>query len=173
MSSKKRSKRKREKRFFTTFLVIIAIILILVVLYSYSSMKVQEILQTRGFVRMEVKEVIFGNDSAMVRLINGCRELDFFVSLDQGSAIEAGLKNFKFYRPMTHDILVNVLKGFEIKPLQARIVKLFENTYYGELILQKDTKFLVLDVRPSDAVALALRMNFPIYVNESLVKEVC
>ena len=172
MRSKRRSKRKKDKKFLAIFTIFL-VILLLVVLYSYSSMKVQEILETKGFVKMEVKEVIFGNESAMVRLRNGCKELDFFVSLDQGSAIEAGLKNFKFYRPMTHDILVNILKGFEIKPLQARIVKLVENTYYGELILQKGTKFLVLDVRPSDAVALALRMNFPIYVNESLVKEVC
>ena len=169
MPLKKRRKRRDKRLFFVS----LAIIATLTMLYFYSSMKVREILQTKGFVEMEVKEVIFGNESAMVRLRNGCKELDFFVSLDQGSAIEAGLKNFKFYRPMTHDMLVNILKGFEIKPLQARIVKLIENTYYGELILQKGTKFLILDVRPSDAVALALRMNFPIYVNESLVREVC
>jgi len=120
---------------------------------------------------MEVEKVISGLTPA-VQLKGECSELSIFISPEQAMAIEQGLQGFN-YRPGTHDILVDILEGFDIDPLLVKITKLEDSTYFAELALQRWNYFLILDIRPSDAIATAVRTNIPIYVNENLVIKIC
>ena len=166
-----RSKRKRRLMYSLTVIILILIAISIFSLYGYTQTK--KILVTEGFIEMNVEKVISVDTLAAVQLKSGCSELSFYISPEQASTISEGTSNVTKFRPMTHDIFVNTLEGFDIKPIMMKITKLSENTYYAELTLQRGNNFLILDTRPSDAIAIAVRTDTPIYVNESLTTKVC
>ena len=160
-----------RKKKLTTFLLIV-IIIVLTTVYLIFYFETQMFLSKEGFVEMEVDQVV--NDLVpAVKLKGKCSELDILISEEQAFAIEQGLKQVSIYRPGTHDILVDILKNFDIKPLLVKITKLQDNTYFAELALQRWNNFLIIDTRPSDAISIAVRTNTPIYVNENLVTKTC
>jgi len=122
---------------------------------------------------MKVDRLIAVGENAVVQLKGECSEMSFYISPWQASAISEGTSNKTPFRPSTHDIIVDVLEGFGITPIMVKITKLEDNTYFGELVLQRWNYLLILDIRPSDAVATAVRTNTPIYVNESLAIKTC
>lgn len=134
-------------------------------------LETQEFLSKEGYVEMEVEKVIIDLNPA-VQLKGDCSELSMFISPERAFAIEQGLQGIG-YRPGTHDILVDIIEGFSIKPVLVKINKIQDNTYFAELALQRWNHFLFLDIRPSDAIAIAVRTNTPIYANESLVVKTC
>lgn len=73
-------------------------------------------------------------------------------------------------RPYTHDLILNVLRGFDATVIRAVITELKENTYYADLVLVIDGREMVFDSRPSDAVALALRAGVPILATEEVLE---
>lgn len=73
-------------------------------------------------------------------------------------------------RPYTHDLILNVLRGFNVTVARAVITELKENTYYADLVLIVDGREMVFDSRPSDAVALALRAGVPILATEEVLE---
>jgi len=133
----------------------------------------ETVLTTEGYVYMELDRIVSAVDRNIIILKGECTELNFFVSPEQAWAINEGLSNETKFRPMTHDILVDILEGFEIKPVMVKITTLSDNTYFAELTLQEWNRFLIVDTRPSDALAIAVRTNAPIYVNEELVMKTC
>jgi hypothetical protein len=158
----------------TYFFTIIIIVLILIVFYSfYAYTQTQNILITEGFIQMSIEKIITVGQLTAIQLKAGCSELSFYISPDQASAISEGISNVTKSRPMTHDVFVDSLEGFDIKPMMVKITKLSDNTYFAELILQRWNRFLIADIRPSDALAIAVRTNTPIYVNENLTTKVC
>jgi len=166
--------RSRRKRRMTYFFTIIIIVLILIVFYSfYAYTQTQNILITEGFIQMSIEKIITVGQLTAIQLKAGCSELSFYISPDQASAISEGISNVTKSRPMTHDVFVDSLEGFDIKPMMVKITKLSDNTYFAELILQRWNRFLIADIRPSDALAIAVRTNTPIYVNENLTTKVC
>ena len=166
-----RSRRKRKSAYFFTF---IAIVIIVILLYSlYVLTRFETILTTEGYVQMKLDKIVSAVDRNVIILKGECTELNFFVSPEQALAIEEGLSNVTKFRPMTHDLIVDILNGFEIKAVMVKITKLSDETYFAELTLKEGTRFLIADIRPSDATAIAVRTNTPIYVNESLVMKTC
>jgi len=166
--------RSRRKRKMTYFFTIIIIVLILIAFYSfYAYTQAKNVLITEGFIQMNIEKIITVGQLTAIQLKAGCSELSFYISPDQASAISEGISNVTKSRPMTHDVFVDSLEGFEIKPMMVKITKLSDNTYFAELILQRWNKFLIADIRPSDALAIAVRTNTPIYVNENLTTKVC
>jgi hypothetical protein len=158
----------------TYFFTIIIIVLILIAFYSfYAYTQTQNILITEGFIQMNIEKIITVGQLTAIQLKAGCSELSFYISPDQASAISEGISNVTKSRPMTHDVFVDSLEGFDIKPMMVKITKLSDNTYFAELILQRWNRFLIADIRPSDALAIAVRTNTPIYVNENLTTKVC
>ena len=166
-----RSKRKR-KLAYLTILSIIVIVVVLFYLYA-SYFQYIKLISTDGFTQVEVEKVFPIADSALIQLKNGCSELSFYISIEQAVAIEQGLLKIPKFRPMTHDLLVDILQGFGIHPLQIKITEGKENVYFAEIVFQKWNEFLIADSRPSDAIAIAARTNTPIYVQNSLLKTVC
>jgi bifunctional DNase/RNase len=153
---------------------IIILVIIAVVSYSfYVYTQTQNVLMTEGFINMNIDKIVTVNQLTAVQLKANCSELSFYVSPDQASAIAEGMTNVTMPRPMTHDVFVNIMEGFDIKPILVKITKLSDNTYFAELTLFRWNKFLILDIRPSDALAIAVRTNTPIYVNENLTTKVC
>ncbi len=73
-------------------------------------------------------------------------------------------------RPYTHDLILHLLRRFEAILTRAVITELKENTYYATLVLEVDGREVLIDSRPSDAVALALRAGAPILATETVLK---
>ena len=96
--------------------------------------------------------------------------LPIWIGLLEASSIATALENINTPRPMTHDLVKNLLDKHAVKILRIEVNDLKDNTYYALLHLDVDNRRLVIDSRPSDAIAIALRTNAPIFVEESVIK---
>jgi len=76
----------------------------------------------------------------------------------------------KFRRPLTHDLIDNIYRGLGVQALKVEISDLKEDTYYAKIYLEKENEFAVIDARPSDSIAIALRAKCPIYVAEEVME---
>jgi bifunctional DNase/RNase len=74
-------------------------------------------------------------------------------------------------RPLTHDLVKNILGGLKIKLTKVIITEILDNTYYALLHLADGKREVPVDSRPSDAVAVALRLNAPIFVEEGILEK--
>jgi bifunctional DNase/RNase len=104
------------------------------------------------------------------------RILPILVGNAEAFAIANGLEKVEMPRPMTHDLLSTVLKGFQTTLQSVQVYKLEGGTFYAYLILSQegdqtaDTNIIKIDCRPSDAIALAVRMASPIYAEEEVLR---
>jgi len=99
----------------------------------------------------------------------GERGLPIWIGLLEATAIASKLENIQFPRPMTHDLMKNILDQLGIKIPRIEICDLRDNTYYALITLDLDGREIQVDARPSDAVALALRTGAEIYVHEEVL----
>ena len=102
---------------------------------------------------------------------NGERTLPIWIGLLEATAIATEMEKIEFARPMTHDLSVNLLKTMEIKIPRIEISDLRDNTYYALITLKQGDREITVDARPSDAVAIALRAEARIFVNESVLRK--
>ena len=101
---------------------------------------------------------------------NGERTLPIWIGLLEATAIASELEKISFARPLTHDLFVNVLKAANCSLLRIEIVEILDNTFYAWLyISNSQSEVLKIDARPSDAIALALRVRVPLFVNPQLL----
>ncbi len=105
-----------------------------------------------------------------IHLTAGCKRLTLAALPAQTQSVASGLAGKVEVRPNAHDLMGEVLRTFNITFLQARVERLSGDTYYGRINLQSGSTFLSLDARPSDAVAMAVRMNGTVYVNRTLLQ---
>ena len=126
-------------------------------------------------ISMYVHAITLDADSNSPILIlkeeDGERTLPIWIGLLEATAIATEMEKIEFARPMTHDLLVNLLKKMEIKIPKIEISDLKDNTYYALITLRQRDCELTVDARPSDAVAIALRAEAQILVNESVLKK--
>ena len=165
--------RSRRKRRMILFGFIILIIIALVLFSAFVYLQFQVPITTEGYIQMHVSRIVTVGENAVVQLKGKCSEISIFISPWQAAAISEGTFNKTPFRPSTHDIIVDILEGYDIIPIMVKITRLEENTYFAELLLQRWNHLLILDIRPSDAIATAVRTNTPIFVNESLVTKTC
>jgi bifunctional DNase/RNase len=127
-------------------------------------------------ISMYVHAITFDADSNSPILIlkeeNGERILPIWIGLLEATAIATEIEKIEFARPMTHDLSVNLLKKMEIKIPMIEISDLKDNTYYALITLKQGDRELTVDARPSDAVAIALRAEAQIFVNESILRKI-
>lgn len=102
---------------------------------------------------------------------NGNRRLPIIIGGAEAQAIALELENIKTNRPMTHDLIYNLARHFEINLLEVVINDLHEGIFYARLILEVDGEIHEIDSRPSDAVAIGVRFKVPIYTYESVLSE--
>jgi bifunctional DNase/RNase len=101
----------------------------------------------------------------------GNRILPIWIGVLEATSIASKLENIQFPRPLTHDLLKNILDLLGIKVPKVEIVDLRDNTYYALITLDIQGQLVEIDARPSDAVALALRTGAEIYVAEEVMKK--
>ena len=101
---------------------------------------------------------------------DGRRVLPIWVGVFEANAIALQIENVATPRPMTHDLLRNVLQELHARVDKSVVTDLRENTFLALLHLTVSGSPLVIDARPSDAIALALRTQAPIYVEDSVLE---
>ena len=93
------------------------------------------------------------------------------IDASQAVAIFVGMENKELPRPLTHDLMADILEKCNLKILQVDIVDLTEGTYFAEIKIKQNDEIKKIDSRPSDAIALALRKDVPIYLAEEIAEE--
>lgn len=101
----------------------------------------------------------------------GNRALPIVIGEYEAQSIAMALENIVPPRPITHDLAINMLKMLHITLESIIITELKDNTYYAILRLVKDSEIIEVDSRPSDAIALAVRLGTSIYVNDQVMNE--
>ncbi|RLE46456.1 MAG: bifunctional nuclease family protein, partial [Candidatus Methanomethylicota archaeon] len=99
------------------------------------------------------------------------RVLPIYIGLAEALAIHSALKGEIPPRPMTHDLLVDILAKLNTRVEKVIIDELIDNTFYARLILRQNDTTLEIDARPSDSIAIAVRLSCPIFVEESVLDE--
>lgn len=99
------------------------------------------------------------------------RLVPIWIGVNEGNAIALEMQGDKFPRPLTHDLMVNLFKEFGAVLEKVVISDLKDNSYYAFLFLRHQGKVLEIDARPSDALALAVRVKCPIFVDEKVLKK--
>ena len=99
------------------------------------------------------------------------RSLPIWVGIFEANAIALELEKIATPRPMTHDLIKSILETVEARVTKVVVTDLKENTFYALLHIQIGEREYTVDSRPSDAIALALRVAAPIYVDDEVVKK--
>jgi uncharacterized protein len=99
------------------------------------------------------------------------RSLPIWVGIFEANAIALELEKVPTARPMTHDLIKNILEAIDARVLKIVVTDLRDNTFFAALHLQVGANEYTVDSRPSDAIALALRVSAPIYVDEEVVQK--
>jgi uncharacterized protein len=107
----------------------------------------------------------------ILKEIDGDQTLPIWIGLLEATAIASELEGVKFSRPMTHDLLKNIMEMIDLEVLKIEVCDLKNNTYYALIHLKLGEKELSIDARPSDALALSLRVNAPIYVSDEVISQ--
>jgi len=102
--------------------------------------------------------------------VNGNTVLPIWVGIFEANAIALEIEKVSTPRPMTHDLLKTVLMGLEAGIRKIVVSDLKDDTFYAVIWLEKNGELISVDSRPSDALALALRLDCPIYVDDSVLK---
>ncbi len=96
--------------------------------------------------------------------------IPIWIGMSEANAIAMELENVCSPRPMTHDLLRNIMRDLEAILAKVIITDIVENTYYAELHIEKNGQERVIDCRPSDAVALALKNHAKIFVSRQVLE---
>ena len=102
--------------------------------------------------------------------LHGQKALPIWIGVFEAEAISRGLQDVVTLRPMTHDLMKQILDTFQVTLTRVLINELRGNTFYAKLHLDVEGKELIVDSRPSDAIALAVRVKAPIYVTGSVIE---
>ncbi len=100
----------------------------------------------------------------------GQKALPIWIGVFEAEAISRGLEDVVTLRPMTHDLMKQILDTFHVSVVRVVIHDLKDNTYYAKLYLDIEGREMIVDSRPSDAIALAVRTKSPIFITESVIK---
>ncbi|NMC91806.1 MAG: bifunctional nuclease family protein [Smithella sp.] len=99
------------------------------------------------------------------------KAIPIWIGLFEASAIATELEHVVFSRPMTHDLMHEFLKALDVAVSRIEIVDIRNNTFFATVYLVRDGQTYRIDARPSDAIALALRANASIFVEESVLEK--
>ena len=126
-------------------------------------------------VEVKVKNLAFdlSKSGAMVFLeeMNGKRVLPIWIGIFEANAIALELRKIATARPMTHDLILNIIKGLEAEVTKIVVTELKDNTFYATIHVTTKEGETEIDSRPSDAIAVALRVGTPIYVADEIINQ--
>ncbi len=128
-------------------------------------------------VRMNLARIVIQDTSdqqiIFLRECEGTREFPIVIGDPEAAAIDRRLKGYKRARPMTHDLLADVIQqlGAELEKIVINDLK--NHTFYAKLVLRSNGEVIEVDSRPSDAIALGVASETPIFVSEHVLQEIC
>jgi hypothetical protein len=107
----------------------------------------------------------------ILKKVNEERYLPIWIGLYEAEAITIALQDIQVARPQTHDLLKTLIQSLNAKLLQVEVVSLSDDVFYANLVLEVEGERQTVDCRPSDALALAVRMQVPILVSEDVMNQ--
>ncbi len=173
-------KKKNKKR--NILYVIVILLIFLLAIFSFENFKQEKkempteteklvknisisSLSLEDFVKVKIN--ITENN---ILLIYECKVLPIGITAPQAYSIYMGKINETAFRPTTHDIIHEILEHYGIDVMFVKVTELKGGTYFAELYLKKGNRILNIDTRPSDAIAIAVRSNSPVYLKKDLLK---
>ncbi len=114
---------------------------------------------------------MFGNSPVVVLRTEDGRLLPIYIGLAEALSIYSALRGDVPPRPMTHDLMVDVISKLNARVEKIVIDDLIDNTFYARLILRQNDRVVEIDARPSDSIAIAIRLACPIFVEEEVMDE--
>ncbi len=126
-------------------------------------------------IQMKVEGLLFDPRSNMyimlLKEINGDGTLPIWIGKPEADSIALALGKIETPRPLTHDLIKNIADSLKLKITKVIVTEILDNTYYSLLCLNDGRKETFVDSRPSDAVAIALRANAPIFIEHSIMEQ--
>ena len=101
---------------------------------------------------------------------DGDQAIPIWIGLLEATSIASALQNVKFDRPMTHDLFKNFTDIINVTVLKVEVCDLKNSTFYARIYFQSEDTTFDMDARPSDAIAIALRFQAPIYVDDKVIE---
>ena len=124
---------------------------------------------------MKVEGMLFDPRSNMYILllkeVEGNNTLPIWIGKPEADSIALALGKVETPRPLTHDLIKNITESLKVKITKIIVTEIQDNTYYALVCLNDGKKETMVDSRPSDAVAVALRVNAPIYVEDNVMEQ--
>ena len=126
-------------------------------------------------MQMELSRIIINeiNDQQVIYLreVDGERMFPILIGIFEATSIDRRVKDISTPRPLTHDLLVNLVETMGGEFQDVVISELREHTYYALMRVRQEGELLEIDARPSDAIAIAVTCDLPIYVNEEVLND--
>jgi bifunctional DNase/RNase len=107
----------------------------------------------------------------LLKTVEGNRFLPIWIGHPEAAAILMKLQNAATPRPMTHDLVTEILMQLDAQVVRVAVTELRESTFYAQVTIQQDGSEIEVDSRPSDAIALAVRAEAPIFVADEVIEE--
>lgn len=129
-------------------------------------------------IEMHLSRIVIRESSdqqcIFLKEVDGERQFPIVIGLNEALAIDRQVRGRQMPRPMTHDLMVRILAELDVKVARVLISELKDNTFYARLGLQRedDDEVIEVDSRPSDAIALAVQVDAPIFVEEAVLSAV-
>ena len=109
----------------------------------------------------------------VLREVDGERAFPILIGIHEAYSIDRRTKGLEVPRPMTHDLIGRIIDAVDCQLEQIVISELRDSTFYARLVLRYNGELIEVDSRPSDAIAVGAGTDTPIYVDESVLDEVC
>lgn len=125
---------------------------------------------------MELARIII-NEQSQSQVIflkeeKGSRMFPIVIGIFEAAAIDQKIRNVDNPRPMTHDLMANILNGLDVDLDRVVVTDLQNNTFLAKLVVSQNGQKIDIDARPSDSIALAITTESPIYVEETVLEKV-
>ena len=124
---------------------------------------------------MELKRIIiseiYEQQVILLKEVEGDRSFSIMIGIFEATSIDRRVKGMPSPRPLTHDLIANVIESLGGELRDIFISELRDHTYYAKLRIRQNGEMIEVDSRPSDAIALAVTAKVPIYVNEDVLEE--
>ncbi len=122
------------------------------------------------YVHSVITDVNYNEPVVILREVNGTRVLPIWIGPMEAAAISLALNNEMTARPLTHETLYRIVRGLGGEVEKVAITKLEHNVFFGRLVIKRgEDEIVTVDIRPSDAIAIALLANAPIFVVDDVM----
>ncbi len=126
-------------------------------------------------VQVELTRIIISetSDSQIIILkeVNGTRSFPIIIGIFEAAAIDRRIKKFKPTRPLTHDLINSVISSLGGELLRVEVNDLKDGTFFARLVIKANGREIEVDARPSDAIAVAVQQDIPIFVEDYVLDD--